>query len=164
MDLIHAALTCERDNGRFAYLAPTYAQAKDTAWEYLKRFTADIPGAEQRESDLMVRFTNGARVRLYGAENYDRLRGTFADGVVLDEYGDIDPRAWPEVIRPSLADRNGWAVFIGTPKGRNDFYSIHKEANGNPQLVLAGVARVRQRLAAAARTQRHAPHTHRGPV
>jgi phage terminase large subunit len=132
MDLIDAALRCERENGRFAYLAPTYAQSKDTAWEYLKRFTADIPGVEQRESDLMVRFPNGARVRLYGAENYDRLRGTYADGVVLDEYGDIDPRAWPEVIRPSLADRNGWAVFIGTPKGRNDFYGIHKQAQDNP--------------------------------
>jgi hypothetical protein len=132
MDLIDAALRCKKPDGRFAYLAPTYAQSKDTAWSYLKRFTADIPGVEQRESDLMVLFPNGSRVRLYGAENYDRLRGTFADGVVLDEYGDIDPRAWPEVIRPSLADRNGWAVFIGTPKGRNDFYAIHKEAQDNP--------------------------------
>ena len=132
MDLIDAALRCERDNGRFTYLAPTYAQAKDAAFSYLKRFTADIPGVEQRESDLMVVFPNGARVRLYGAENFDRLRGTYSDGVVLDEFGDIDPRAWPEVIRPSLADRNGWAVFIGTPKGRNAFYDIHKEAQDNP--------------------------------
>jgi hypothetical protein len=133
MDLIDAAVRCKRENGRFAYLSPTYAQSKDTAWEYLKRFTAGIPGVEQRESDLMVRFSNGARVRLYGAENYDRLRGTYADGVVLDEYGDIDPRAWPEVIRPSLADRNGWAVFIGTPKGKNDFWRIHQTARDNPE-------------------------------
>jgi hypothetical protein len=133
MDLIDAALQCKREAARFAYLAPTYAQSKDTAWEYLKRFTASIPGIEQRESDLMVRFPNGARIRLYGAENYDRLRGTYADGIVLDEYGDIDPRAWPEVLRPSLADRNGWAVFIGTPKGRNDFWRVHKEAQDNPE-------------------------------
>ena len=132
MDLIDAALDCRKQDGRFAYLAPTYAQAKDAAWGYLKRFTADIRGIEQRESDLMVIFPNGARVRLYGAENYDRLRGTYADGVVLDEYGDIDPRAWPEVIRPSLADRNGWAVFIGTPRGRNDFHSIHMAAVNDP--------------------------------
>lgn len=128
MDLIDAALRDKSPDARFAYLSPTYAQSKDTAWEYLKRFTAPIPGIEQRESDLMVRFPNGSRVRLYGAENYDRLRGTYANGVVLDEYGDMDPRAWPEVIRPSLADRNGWAVFIGTPKGRNDFWRVHEQA------------------------------------
>jgi hypothetical protein len=142
MDLIDAAMRADqapaearakKPDPRYAYLAPTYAQAKDTAWEYLKRYTANIPGVEQRESDLMVRFRNGGRVRLYGAENYERLRGTYADGIVLDEYGDIDPRAWPEVLRPSLADRNGWAVFIGTPKGRNDFYAIHKEAEANPE-------------------------------
>ena len=133
MDLIHAGLKTKKPDARFAYLAPTYAQAKDTSWSYLKRFTAQIPGIEQRESDLSVVFPNGARVRLYGAESYERLRGTFADGVVLDEYGDFDPRAWPEVLRPSLADRNGWAVFIGTPKGRNDFYAIHKEAETNPE-------------------------------
>ncbi len=133
MDLIDAALRCKKQDGRFAYLAPTFAQAKDTAWGYLKRFTADIPGIEQRESDLMVVFSNGARVRLYGAENFDRLRGTYADGVVLDEYGDIDPRAWPEVIRPALADRGGWAVFIGTPRGRNDFWRVHTAAMRDPE-------------------------------
>src|SRR4051812_6159091 len=133
MDLIDAAITSKRDDARFAYLAPTYAQAKDTAWEYLKRFTANIPGVDQRESDLMVRFPNGSRVRLYGSDNYDRLRGTFADGIVLDEYGDFDPRAWPEVLRPSLADRNGWAVFIGTPKGRNDFHRIYQTAQSDPE-------------------------------
>jgi hypothetical protein len=132
MDLIDAALRCKKPDGRFAYFAPTYAQAKDTAWQYLKRFTADIPGIEQRESDLMVIFPNGARVRLYGAETYDRLRGTYADGIVCDEYGDFDPRAWPEVLRPSLADRRGWAVFIGTPKGRNDFWRVHDNALTDP--------------------------------
>ena len=126
MDLIDHALRCKKEAGRFAYMSPTYTQAKDLAWAYLKRFTADIPGVEQRESDLMVSFPNGARVRLYGCDNFDRLRGTYHDGIVLDEFGDMDPRAWPEVLRPSLADRNGWAVFIGTPKGRNHFYDIFK--------------------------------------
>jgi len=132
MDLIDAALRAKKPDSRFAYMAPTYAQAKDTSWSYLKRFTAAIPGVEQRESELMVKFPNDSRVRLYGAETFDRLRGTFHDGVILDEYGDIDPRAWPEVIRPSLADREGWAVFIGTPKGRNDFYNVHSTAQNNP--------------------------------
>lgn len=132
MDLIDAATFCKKPDGRFAYLAPTYAQAKDTSWAYLKRFTATIPGIEQRESDLMVVFPNGARVRLYGAETFERLRGTYSDGIVLDEYGDMDPRAWPEVLRPSLADRKGWAVFIGTPKGKNDFHRIHTAALHDP--------------------------------
>jgi phage terminase large subunit len=132
MDLVDAALRCKKQDGRFAYLAPTYAQAKDTSWAYLKRFTAGIPNVEQRESDLMVVFPNGARVRLYGAENYERLRGTYQDGLVMDEYGDFDPRAWPEVLRPSLADREGWAVIIGTPKGRNDFWRVHTNATIDP--------------------------------
>jgi phage terminase large subunit len=131
MDLIDAALTCQKPEGRFAYIAPTYAQAKDVAWNYLKRFTYPLPGVEQRESDLSVILPNGARVRLYGAENYDRLRGLFFDGVIMDEYGDMDPRAWPEVVRPALADRKGWAVFIGTPKGQNHFYDTWTKAQGD---------------------------------
>lgn len=133
MDLIDAALRCKKPDGRFSFLSPTYTQAKDTVWLYLKRFTADIPGIEQRESDLMVNFPNGSRVRLYGAETFDRLRGTYCDGMVLDEYADISPRAWPEVLRPSLADRKGWAVFIGTPRGRNDFWRVHQHAEQHPE-------------------------------
>ena len=131
MDLIDAALRCRSPDGRFSYIGPTYAQTKDVAWSYLKRFSSPIPGVEQRESDLAVLFPNGSRVRLYGAENYERLRGGYNDGLVLDEYGDFDPRAWPEVLRPSLADRGGWATFIGTPKGRNHFYTVHQEAESS---------------------------------
>jgi len=133
MDLIDAALRCKKPEGRFAYMSPTYTQSKDTCWQYLKRFTADIPGVEQRESDLMVVFPHGARVRLYGAETYDRLRGIYCDGLVLDEYADINPRAWPEVLRPALADRHGFAVFIGTPRGRNDFWRVHRHAEQTPE-------------------------------
>ena len=125
-ELIKAALTCSLKDPRFAYVAPTYAQAKDVAWEYLKHFSSPIPGVSWHETELRVDFPNGARVRLYGAENYERLRGLYLDGVVLDEFGDIDPRAWREVIRPALSDRKGWAVFIGTPKGENDFYEINE--------------------------------------
>jgi phage terminase large subunit len=131
MDLVDAALRCPKPDARFAYVAPTYTQAKDVAWLYLKRFTAPLPGVEQRESDLTVNLPNGARIRLYGADNYDRLRGLFFDGIVLDEYGDMDPRAWPEVIRPALSDRQGWAVFIGTPKGSNHFREVWDAAQGD---------------------------------
>jgi hypothetical protein len=132
MDLVDAALRSKKQDARFTYLSPTYAQSKDNCWNYLKRFTYNVPGVEQRESDLMVVFPTGSRVRLYGADNFERLRGSFSDGIVLDEYGDLDPRVWPEVVRPSLADRRGWAVFIGTPKGKNDFWRIHKAAEHNP--------------------------------
>lgn len=126
--LVSEALQFDRPDGRFAYIAPTYTQAKDVAWAYLKQYTAGIPGAQVSESELSVTFHNGARIKLYGSDKYDRLRGLYLDGVVLDEAGDQDPRAWPEVIRPSLADRKGWAVFIGTPKGKNRFYKIYKDS------------------------------------
>lgn len=127
-DLIKGAVTCKREAPRFAYVAPTYAQAKDVAWEYLKKFTAPIPGVRHHESELRADLPNGGRVRLYGAENYERLRGLYLDGIVLDEYGDIDPRAWTEVIRPALSDRQGWATFIGTPKGENHFAETSRKA------------------------------------
>lgn len=124
MDLVDAALRCSKSEGRFAYIAPFFAQAKDVAWTYLKRYTADIPGVSHNESELRVDLPNGSRIRLYGTDNYQRLRGLYFDGVVLDEFADMDPRAWSEVIRATLADRKGWATFIGTPKGRNGFYDI----------------------------------------
>lgn len=129
MDLIKKAGEHTGREPRFAYIAPTYTQAKDVAWAYLKEYTSAIPEIEKSESELWVTLPhNKARIRLYGAENYDRLRGLYLDGVIIDEAGDIDPRAWPEVIRPALSDRQGWCTFIGTPKGRNDFYNIAQRA------------------------------------
>lgn len=131
-DLIKKALESDKPQPRLAYIAPTYSQAKDVAWSYLKQYTFQIPDIDKSESELAVTFpTNGGRIRLYGAENYDRLRGLYLDGVIIDEAGDIDPRAWPEVIRPALSDRQGWATFIGTPKGRNAFYDIYKRARSD---------------------------------
>lgn len=128
MDLIDAALRCDKQDARFAYVAPYYAQAKDVVWNYVKRYTGCIPGAQANEGELRVDLPNGARIRLYGADNYDRMRGIYLDGVVLDEYADQPPPAWREVIRPALADRQGWALFIGTPKGRNAFYDVYQNA------------------------------------
>lgn len=129
MDLVKRAIEHKKKNPRFAYIAPTYTQAKDVAWAYLKQYTAPIPGVQVSESELSVVLPkNGARIRLYGSDNYDRLRGLYLDGAILDESGDQDPRAWSEVVRPALSDRGGWATFIGTPKGRNEFYRIHQLA------------------------------------
>lgn len=131
-DLIKGALTCPLPDPRFAYLAPYYAQAKDVVWTYLKHYAGAVPGVQFNESELRADFPNGGRVRLYGADNYDRMRGIYLDGVVPDEYADMDPRVWPEVIRPALSDRKGWAAFIGTPKGRNDFCRMYENALNDP--------------------------------
>lgn len=125
-ELIKAAATCEKQNPRFAYIAPQLNQAKDIAWSYLLEYT-DCFGAERKvnASELWVELpNNSARIRIYGADNPDRLRGIYLDGAVLDEFGDMDPTVWTQVIRPALSDRKGWAVFIGTPKGKNTFHTL----------------------------------------
>jgi len=126
-DLVDAAIRCDKPNPRFVYLAPFFRQAKDVAWQILK--DAVRPFGDKvtvNESELRVDIGD-RRIRLYGADNYDALRGIYVDGMVLDEYGDMDPRAWPEVLRACLADRNGWCCMIGTPKGENDFYQKYAE-------------------------------------
>jgi hypothetical protein len=81
-----------------------------------------------------VEFPNGSRIRLFGADNPDGARGIYLDGVVLDEVGQMKPEVWGTIIRPTLVDRNGWALFIGTPKGINLFSQLYnaalKEENG----------------------------------
>lgn len=130
-DLIKGAATCDKPSGRFAYIAPQLNQAKDIAWSYLLEYT-DCFGAERKvnASELWVELpNNGARIRIYGADNPDRLRGIYLDGAVLDEFGDMDPTVWSQVIRPALSDRKGWAVFIGTPKGKNTFHTLWTQAH-----------------------------------
>lgn len=127
-DLIKAALTETKPNPRCAYIAPTYSQAKDVVWEYLKHYGGCVPGTTANETELRLDFPHGGRVRLYGADNYDRLRGLYFDYVILDEYADMSPAVWPQVVRPALSDRSGKATFIGTPKGKNDFWDIWCQA------------------------------------
>ncbi len=127
-DLVLSALVTPKADARYAYIAPQFNQSKDVAWSYVHRLTSDIPQVSYNESELRVDLPNGARIRLYGADNPDRLRGIYLDGVILDEFGDMKPRVWGEVIRPLLADRKGWAAFIGTPKGKNQFWDIWKLA------------------------------------
>lgn len=128
LELVLAALTSKEKRARFAYIAPLYKQAKDIAWTYLKHYTRPIPGISVNESELAVTLPNGAVIRLYGADNPDALRGIYLDGVVLDEVADMKPQVWGEIIRPLLADRLGWALFIGTPKGINLFSELYFRA------------------------------------
>ena len=126
--LIKDTFTCQYPNARTAYLAPLYRQAKTVAWDYVKHFTRPIPGVVYNEQELRADFPNGARIQLYGCDNPDSLRGIYLDSVVLDEYAQMTPRAWTEVIRPALSDRKGRAVFIGTPMGHNNFYDRYMQA------------------------------------
>jgi len=131
-DVIAKALQLKRQHGRYAYVAPFLAQAKEVAWEYLKRFA--LPALKDKnESELWVELLNGARIRIHGADNPDRLRGAYLDGVVLDEYADMRTSVWGEVVRPMLADYQGWATFIGTPKGRNEFFKLWEDAGREPE-------------------------------
>jgi phage terminase large subunit len=131
MDLLTRALATSKTSARFAYIAPFYSQAKQTAWDYLKLYSQDV-AAKVSESELSVELFNGSRVRLYGADNPDALRGIYLDGVVMDEFADMRSTVWGEIIRPLLADRKGWAVFIGTPKGKNAFYELYQQAKDDP--------------------------------
>lgn len=127
-ELVHGALSCQLKDPRYAYVAPLRNQAKDVAWEYIKSYTRAIPGYEANESELRVDLPGGRRIRLYGADNPDQLRGLYLDGVVFDEFAQMQPRIWSEVVRPALVDRGGWAIFIGTPMGRNAFCELYEAA------------------------------------
>lgn len=118
--LIREAAMCRKQNPRFGYLAPYFVQAKDIAWSYLKEYAAPIieHGGKVNESELSLTFGhNGAVIRLYGADNAERMRGLYFDGLAADEAQDIRPSVLTQIILPALADRKGWLDLSGTPKG-----------------------------------------------
>lgn len=131
--LIESALKCTRNAPRYAYIAPSFTQAKQIAWDGdhgFKRILEPVRSVVSfNESELRIDFANGARIKLGGAENVDAWRGQYLDGVVLDEVAQMDPRFWPEVIRPCLSDRGGWALFIGTPAGEDAFFDLFERAS-----------------------------------
>ena len=135
--LIQKAASANIENPRFGYLAPYYIQAKDIAWAYLKQYCRPILeiGGKVNESELSVTFGhNNAQIRLYGAENVDRLRGLYFDGIAADEAQDIAPGALTQVIMPALADRKGWLDLSGTPKGWGNLLGqTFKTAENNPE-------------------------------
>jgi hypothetical protein len=128
--IIKAALENDQQAPRYAYIAPTYSQAKRVAWDYLTHFVRPLD-AVANIAELRVDFL-GRRIQLYGSDNPDSLRGQYFDGVVLDEIGDQNPKIWNEIIRPALADRKGWCLFIGTPKGNNHFKELFDRASKEP--------------------------------
>jgi phage terminase large subunit len=135
-DLVAKALRCRKKNGFFGYISPFMGQAVQTAWLYLQEAVRAIPGhkVDQTKKAVSVPSAHGtmATVRLFGADNPDSLRGLYFDGVVLDEVADMKRTVWSEVVQPALMDRDGWAVFIGTPKGKNFFYDLYEKAKSSP--------------------------------
>jgi len=115
-------------SGKYAYIAPTYKQAKNVAWDLLKEYATKVDGVKFNEAELRCDFRNGSRITLYGADNPDSLRGLALHGVVFDEYSQQPSNIFSEIIAPALADNKGYAIWIGTPKGKNEFYRLYEYA------------------------------------
>lgn len=135
--IIKQAIRCRKRAPQYAYIAPYFNQAKKIAWEYIKYYTGPLPGVKVNNADCYIELATahqgspGARIYILGADNPDSLRGMYLDGVVLDEYGQMKDALWGEIIRPALADRKGWAIFVGTPKGQNAFFQKYEEGLAN---------------------------------
>lgn len=165
--LLKKALQNTRPYPRYFYIAPLLKQAKMIAWDYLKRYSSPLPNVTVNETELYVKLPGGARIWVCGADNPDALRGTYADGVVLDEFAQIKPGVFTEIIRPMLLSREGWAVFMGTPKGQNAFYELfnraQKAAQSEPGVWWVGVFRADESGVIApgelARLKRETPET-----
>jgi hypothetical protein len=113
------ARVASRPNQRVFYVAPTYRQAKQIVWDQLKWRLQDLRWVHRiNESDLTIVLKNSSRISLRGADNPDSLRGVGLDAVIMDEFAMIDEKAWTEVLRPTLSDRLGTAMFISTPMGQ----------------------------------------------
>jgi hypothetical protein len=129
--LNHLIRECFRNGDsdkRYAYVAPTYKQGKNVAWDLLKQYARQVPGTKFNEAELRCDFPNGSRITIFGADNPDSLRGMAFWGVVFDEYSQQPSNIFTEIIRPALSDHKGFAIWIGTPKGKNDFYRLFSKA------------------------------------
>ena len=120
IELLRGAIS--RPGETFFYCAPTYRMAKDIAWKALKKLVPKIWIQSKNETDLRLELINGSSIELKGTENAMALRGRSLAGVVLDEAAFMDSEVWFEVIRPALADKQGWALFISTPDGTASWF------------------------------------------
>lgn len=120
IELLRGAIS--RPGETFFYCAPTYRMAKDIAWRVLKKLVPKVWIKSKNETDLKIELVNGSLIELKGTENAMALRGRSLSGVVLDEAAFMDSEVWFEVIRPALADKQGWALFISTPDGTASWF------------------------------------------
>jgi phage terminase large subunit len=117
-DLHRGATRSQKLRPRYAYLAPFLRQSKAVAWDYLRAaIEPRAAGARAHESELRIDYSNGGQVRLYGADNPDAMRGIYLDGVVLDEYADMDPRVWSQIIRPASRTGKAGRCSSARPRG-----------------------------------------------
>ena len=131
-DLIFGTLECQQRKPQLAYVGPTYSQAKRVAWAYLKDYAEPYLSKPPQEAELKVTLKNEGTIHVLGADNADSLRGMYLDGTVNDEYALFRPSVFSQVIRPALSDRNGWSVFVSTPRGKNLFYDVCEQARKSP--------------------------------
>ena len=135
--LIKSCMTNNNHQPRFAYIAPTYSQAKKIAWDYLKFYTKNLPSTKYNETELRADFFNGSRIQLLSSENPDSIRGIYLDGAVIDEASQVSRELIDEVIRPALSDRKGWMSLCSTPKGMNNiFYELYLKAQSDDDWFL----------------------------
>jgi len=127
-ELIKKAFLSE---GLYFYLAPTYRQAEMIAWRKFKELLPKELVEKINESKLEIKLRNGSIIALKGADNEDSLRGVTLSGIVIDEYAQINKSVWDEIILPELAVKKAWALFIGTPKGKNHFYEVFKRGDSD---------------------------------
>ena len=117
----------QTDKGQVFYVAPTQGQARDIMWQTLMELgNPVISGAHI--NNLQIKLVNGAMISLKGADRPETMRGVSLKFLVMDEYADMKPDVWEQILRPALADQKGSAMFIGTPMGRNHFYELYKLA------------------------------------
>ena len=117
----------QTDRGTVFYVAPTQGQARDIMWETLMDLGQPVI-ASSHINNLQIKLVNGATISLKGGDRPETMRGVSLRYLVLDEYADIKPDVWEQILRPALADQKGHALFIGTPMGRNHFYDLYKYA------------------------------------
>ena len=112
------------------YVGPTFQQSKDIMWGMLKELGRDVIKAAH-ENTAVLTLINDRKIYLKGSDRPDTLRGVGLEYVVLDEYASMKPEVWEMILRPTLADVKGGAMFIGTPAGKNHFYKLFLEAQEN---------------------------------
>lgn len=132
--LIRDAVT--KPNTRYAYIAPTYKQAKRIVWAMAKFYAKSIPEVQFNSAELLITFSNGSEIMILGSDDPDSLRGIALWGVFLDEYPLHSPIVFTEIVSKCLADNLGYCIFGGTPKGKGHFYKIYQVAANDPEWTL----------------------------
>lgn len=123
-------------NPQYAYVATTRQQVENIAWQYFKDYAGMIPNIKFNESKLKIKFPHPrgvCTIHLFGAENFDAMRGLYLDGYALDEFAQFHPDVRDKVLLPTLSDRAGWEIIIGTPQGENAFKVLYDYALSSPE-------------------------------